>query len=139
MSQRAFMRRPGKIDRPADWFDVYVDPRIPTRIRITLSDKAGHITGKVLLDGKPAVGAPVFVWPMAESARRSLNGPPQALSDTDGQFRFDGLPPGDYRVLASFDVNELDEDWIELSHAPTVHVDASQSASVELALWVAPL
>ena len=139
VSQRGSTRRTWKVDRAADWFDVYVDARLPSRIRITVSDKARQITGRVLVDGKPAGGAPVFVWPVAESARRSLNGPAQALSDTDGRFRFDSLPPGDYRVLASFDVNEVDEDWIELSRAAAVHVDASQAATVQLALWVAPL
>jgi hypothetical protein len=67
-----------------------------------------------------------------------LNGPPQTLSDTEGRFRFESLPPGDYRVLASFDVNEIDWDLIEVSHAAVVHVDASQTATIELAGWVAP-
>jgi hypothetical protein len=92
----------------------------------------------VTADGKPSQGAPVFLWPVAESARRSLNGPVQTLSDTEGRFRFDSLPPGDYRVLASFDVNEIDADLIELSQAAVVHASASQTATVDLAVWVAP-
>ncbi|MDQ2948027.1 MAG: carboxypeptidase-like regulatory domain-containing protein, partial [Acidobacteriota bacterium] len=79
-------------------------PFLGSRIRITVSDRAGQITGTVLGHvSKPVPGAPIFLWPVAESARRSLSGPLQVLSDTDGRFRFGSLPPGDYRLLASFD------------------------------------
>jgi hypothetical protein len=80
----------------------------------------------------------VFLWPVAESSRRSLSGPLQALSDTEGRFHFDSLPPGDYRALASFDVNEIDEELIEMSRAAIVHAEASQTANIELPVWIAP-
>jgi len=60
------------------------------------------------------------------------------LSDTEGRFRFDSLPPGDYRLLASFDVNEIDEELMEVSKAVVVHAEASQTATIELPVWVAP-
>jgi hypothetical protein len=125
------------VDHPPDWFEVYIDPRY-ARVLISVSDHAGQITGKVTSDGKPAPGAPVFLWPVAESARRSLSGSVQTLTDTDGHYRFDSLPPGDYRVLSSFDVNEIDADLIDQSQAPAIHVDASQTANIDLAAWVAP-
>jgi hypothetical protein len=141
-AQRGSPRRTWSVDHPPDWFEVFIDPR-PTRILITVSDKAGQIAGKVTGDkvtgdGKPVAGAPVFLWPVAESARRSLNGALQTLSDTEGRYRFSSLPPGDYRVLASFDVNEIDQDVIELSQAPLIHADASQRATMDLTVWVAP-
>jgi hypothetical protein len=80
----------------------------------------------------------VFLWPVAESARRSLSGSPQTISDTEGRFRFDSLPAGDYRILASFDVNEIDEDLLDLSQAPAVHTDAAQVATIDLPVWTAP-
>ena len=103
-----------------------------------VSDQACQIAGRAMTDSKPATGAPVFLWPVAESARRSLSGPLQVLSDTEGRFRFDSLPPGDYRLLASFDVNEIDEELIEASHAAAVHAEASQTAAIDLPLWIAP-
>lgn len=146
-AQRGSPRRTWSVDHPPDWFEVFIDMR-STRILITVSDQAGQITGKVTADkvtgdkvtgdGKAVAGVPVFLWPVAESARRSLNGPAQTLSDNEGHYRFDSLPPGDYRVLASFDVNEIDQDLIELSQAPVVHADASQTATVDLTVWVAP-
>ncbi len=135
---RGAPRRPWKAERVSDWYEVFIEPRFPSRIRITLSDKVGQIAGRVMTDGQPVPGAPVFLWPVAEAARRSLGGPLQILADTEGRFRFDSLPPGDYRLLASFDVNEIDEELMELSRAVVVHADASQTANIELAVWIAP-
>jgi hypothetical protein len=131
-------RRPWKAERASDWFEVFIEPRAGARIRITISGQAGKISGGVTAEGKPAPGVPLFLWPVAESARRSLSGTPQTLSDTEGRYRFDGLPPGDYRVLATFDASEIDEDLLNLSQAPVVHADASQSATVDLPVWTAP-
>jgi len=113
-------------------------PELNVAGRKEVTDQAGEIAGRVMADSKPAPGVPVFLWPLAESARRSLSGPLQGLSDTDGRFRFDSLPPGDYRILASFDVNEIDEELMETSHAVVVHAGASQTATIELPVWMAP-
>lgn len=137
-TSRGEPRRPRKMERDSDWFEVFIEPRAPTRIRITLSDQSGEIAGRVVMDGKPSAGAPVFLWPNAESARRSLGGPLQVLSDTDGRFHFDSLPPGDYRVLASFDVYEIDEELIEQGRAAEIRVEAHQTASLDLPVWIAP-
>jgi hypothetical protein len=135
---RGAPRRPWKAERVSDWYEVFIESRFASRIRITVSDKAGQIAGRVMTDGQPVPGAPVFLWPVAETARRSLGGSLQILSDTEGRFRFDSLPPGDYRVLASFDVNEIDEELVELSRAVVVHADASQTANIDLPVWIAP-
>jgi len=135
---RGAPRRPWKAERVSDWYEVFIEARSPSRIRITVSEKASQIAGRVMAGDKPVPGAPVFLWPVAESARRSLSGPLQMLSDTDGRFRFDSLPPGDYRIVASFDINEIDEELIELSRAISVHADSSQTANIDLGVWIAP-
>jgi hypothetical protein len=35
-------------------------------------------------------------------------------------------------------VNEVDEELIELSRAVSVHADASQTANIDLVVWIAP-
>ncbi len=107
-------------------------------IELAVSDRTGRIDGRVISEAKPVAGAPVFLWPVADSARRSVGGPLQALSDTEGRFHFDSLPPGDYRALASFDISEIDEDLLELSQATTVHAEAAQTATVDLGVWSPP-
>ncbi len=130
--------RRSRTEQPSDWFDVYIDAGRPARIRITVSDKAAQITGSVVGDGKGVPGAPVFLWPVGDQARKSLRGWKQMLTDADGNFKFDSLPPGDYRLLSTFDITELDEDVLDEAQAPTVKVDASQKSTLELAVWVAP-
>jgi len=127
-------RRPWKAERADDWYEVFINPQFNSRIRIAVSDQAGQIQGRVMAEGKPVPGVPVFLWPVAESSRRSLGGAKEMLSDTGGQFQFDSLPPGDYRVLSSFDLTEIDEEAVELSRAPVVHAGASQTATVDLAV-----
>ena len=96
-----------------------------------------------MTEGRPAPGAPVFLWPVGEAQRRSLGGRLQATTDTEGAFQFDSLPPGQYRALASFDVasfdaGNIDEDLAELSGAPVIQCKSGQSAEIELRLWTAP-
>ncbi|MBV8817186.1 MAG: carboxypeptidase regulatory-like domain-containing protein, partial [Acidobacteriaceae bacterium] len=131
-------RRPLQVEHDPDWYEVFIQQRGFVPIRVMLSDQCGQIRGQVLSEGKPSVAAPVFLWPLKESARRALSGPQQALTDTEGHFQFSGLPPGDYRLVASFDINEIDEELIELSHAITVTAVPNQSASADLQVWTAP-
>jgi hypothetical protein len=105
---------------------------------ITLSDRAASLQGAVMKDAKGVPGAPVFLWPIDEAARRSLHGYRESIADTDGHFSFAGLPPGDYRMLATFDLADIDDEKLEEARAVTVHVDAGASASTELNLWIAP-
>lgn len=136
---RGYSRMPGgRREQHPDWFHAYVEGGIPFRLQITLASASGGIHGRAVREGRAAPGAPVFLWPVTESARRALNGPRQILSDTEGRFRFDGLPPGEYRLLASFDVFEADDEVLEEARAPTHRVEASQTETVDLPLWVAP-
>lgn len=130
-------RRTLRRERPADWFDVFIETRLQASMKVIFSDKGGTIGGTVQTEGKAEPGTPVFLWPVAEQARRSLHGQLQTLSDVNGAFRFHSLPPGDYRLLATFDLSEADEESMEVARAVTVHVEPSQTSNVSLAPWAA--
>jgi len=119
-------------------FEIFVEYSGYMRVQIIVSDKVGQIAGKVTSDGGNAPGVPVFLWPVAEAARRSLKGYVQVLSDTDGEYRFDSLPPGDYLLLATSDVSEVDDQILDEARALSVHVEAAQTANLSLPVWVAP-
>jgi hypothetical protein len=131
-------RRRSRPERPADRFEVYVEPRYSFTLLVTLSDRAGRISGRVLSEGKPVPGAPVFLWPVAGDTRRSTGGPLQTISNTEGRYQFENLPPGEYRMLASFDVYELDEELVQLSQAKTATAEPLATAEVDLTVWTAP-
>ena len=133
-----YRRRSRKALPPDTAYEVFIEPILPTRLRITLSDQGGAITGSVSNEGNPVPGAPVFLWPADEAPRRSLMGSRERLTDTEGKFRFDSLPPGQYRVLATFDASEADAELVETARAPAVKVEAGRTATLELAVWVAP-
>lgn len=137
-NQRSAPRHPWTSERAADWYEVFIEPRLPARIRITVSDQAGQIAGSVRADSKPVPGAPVFLWPVSESVRRSLGGPLQMRSNTEGRFSFDSLPPGDYRMLSTFDVNEIDAELMQIAGAVLIHADALQTTTIELPVWTGP-
>lgn len=131
-------RRGTRQQRLPDSFDVFIEYRAAARIRVVVSDQGASIEGTVVSGGQPVPGAPIFLWPVGDNARRSLGGSPQTLSDTEGRYRLSGLPPGEYRLAASFDIYELDEDLLQATQAISVTAQASQATKSDLTLWVAP-
>jgi Carboxypeptidase regulatory-like domain len=131
-------RRSVKQEQSPDAFEIFIEYTGYTQVRITVSDQVGQIAGNVTSLGNSAPGAPVFLWPVSEANRRSLRGWLQVLSDTEGHYHFDNLPKGDYRVLATFDLSEVDEQAMDEALAVTVPVNAAQTATVDLKVWIAP-
>jgi hypothetical protein len=124
--------------QPSDAFEVLIAGG-STRITVTVSDQAGQWEGSVAgPDSKPVPGAPVFLWPVTEAARRSIGGAKQVLADSSGYYHFDGLPPGDYRVLATFDLSEVDEEILDAARVPVTRLDIGQRMMADLVLWIAP-
>jgi hypothetical protein len=137
-NNRGEVRREGQPEKAVEWFDIFVEARYNGRIRITVADKAAQITGSVTKEGKAVPGAPVFLWPMAEAARRSLKGYRMVIADTEGKYHFEGLPPGDYRMLATYDFTDIDEAGLDEGLAVVVRAEESQRTAADLALWIAP-
>ncbi len=132
-------RRPWRAVRPPEGFPVFVEPlRGGGRVRVTISDRAVQIGGVVTRDAKPAPGVPVFLWPVKEDTRRITGGPREALTDIDGRFVFPGLPPGEYRILATMDAREITPELAEEAQARTLTVTEGQTVQAALTLWEAP-
>jgi len=117
-----------------DWFEMTSSLSPEYVVRVTLSDKVTTVEGRVVEAGKPQPGTPVFLWPLHPETRRQLNGVPKTQTDTDGRFRFEGLPEAEYHAVATPDVPELDEDLIRIL-APAV---AKGGASVTLPVHQVP-
>jgi hypothetical protein len=131
-------QRPWRNEHPPEWFEILIPQRGLSRVRIDVSDQSGQISGTVTLNGTAVPGAPVFLWPVAEAARRSLRGARTVEADTEGHYLFDSLPPGDYRTFASFDVTQPGQPEFDESQAPTITVTLQQTAKSDLPLWIAP-
>ena len=123
-----------RLDRGRESHNLFIDPRSYNRLLVTLSEQAGQVQGIV----KDSPGVPVFLWPVSEANRRILGGPRDVIADHDGRFSFLGLPPGDYRLLATFDQTTMDFETLEEARAGVIPVSASQTTNVELTNWLAP-
>jgi hypothetical protein len=82
---------------------------------IRVSRTAGRITGKVLAAGNAAPGITVICYPASARNRARLGGFRTARSGLAGDYRFGGLPPGEYLVFATeiedFQPEEQAEMW----------------------------
>jgi hypothetical protein len=130
--------RAGAEQLPSDAFRVLISNRPGMSVQVVVAEPAATISGSVVSQGKAVPGVPVFLWPVKDETQRQVGGTRQILSNTDGTFRFDALPAGDYRLLATQDVSEVDEEILILANAPTIRAEASETAAAELGLWIAP-
>ena len=79
-------------------------------VRIVVTDAATDVSGVVRDDrGQPVADAMVLVIPLAQQFwQRSSRRFGLLRSDAEGRFRIRGLPEGEYRAVASLDVDESD-------------------------------
>ena len=110
-----------KLVRPAPDGSFQIEVSTQPYLTINLRP-AGTIQGSVLSDGKPVVGAPVFV----EMFDPTLAGDRQRLrllslrTDVNGKYLVQGLVPAPYRVLSSFDFDPEDRYAMEKGFAVTL-------------------
>jgi len=107
------------------------------QLEVVLDDKPASISGVVEDDGN-AVSRPYVVltsWPISSDGM--LSSLKNVTGDANGKFRFGGLPPGDYRVLA---VSQMSKDSLDqpgvlnrlLSGAESVTVGPGGSQDLRL-------
>jgi len=105
-------------------------------IGLRFSSRPASVEGTVRLAGDIVPRAPVYLFAVDPAVRRLVHGPRDTVADTSGKFRFTGLPPGDYMVLSSFDVEELNKTTMEDARATPLHLSEGLAKSVLLDLYV---
>lgn len=126
---------PNKI-RPDGWNEILLSSGTYATVRFTLSTGSGAIHGSVKSAGEMVVGAPVYLEAYDRSTRQRIGELRPARTDTRGAYRFDGLAPGAYRVLATFEYN--DPEPTVMTTAPTVDVDPGAAVKLDLDLYIIP-
>jgi hypothetical protein len=114
------------------WFGL--DLGTSSQIVVTLSNKPASVSGVVTAGGKPVTGAAVYLElydPESPNTRLQLI---EGRSDPRGNYRFNGLTPGRYRVLSSFDFDPEDRVAIERAPLLSLHEGESVEQALELAL-----
>ncbi len=107
------------------------------QITVLLGTRPAVIEGTVLAaDGTPAVGAPVFLNASAAELRGRVGGVRQARTDGEGRYRFDGLPPGEYELLSSYQLQQATEENWPAGLGTVVNLEEGTEATVDLSLRV---
>jgi hypothetical protein len=119
--------------RPEGWNDTVVAGFL-NRVRVTVAHGPGSIHGVVQSAGKAATAAPVFLETWNPVTRERLLDPRETRTDMSGRYRFDGLPPGDYRVLSTFDYSSPPVQEFDVRESRPLHIDATTDAQIDLEL-----
>ena len=120
-----------------DWHEVLIDPFGSNDLYLPVAGKAGSITAQVVSEGKPVPGIPVFLLPIQAETRRRSGGGRIGFTNLTGEVVFDGLAPGDHRLLASYDFDEIDEETAETAQAILVGLTPNGKARIQLTPYVA--
>lgn len=104
------------------------------QLTVLLGDRPGLVTGTVRADDDLAIGAPVFLTTQDEELRSRLGGIRSERTDTEGRFRFGGLPPGRYEVLSSYDLQNPEPDEIPAGFGTAVRVREAEEVDLDLGL-----
>jgi len=106
--------------------------RRPEPVEIVLRDDGAMLSGTIRTDGQPAVGSVLLIPEQQSPAQiRVMSAAP------GGDFLFDRVPPGEYKVLALDTVSDLEFRNPEvlgpyLSKASRITLEPGQQASVSL-------
>ena len=125
--------------RPAGSNEVQFLPGQQLEIALVATPMVSGFSGTLRGTGdQPAVGAMVFLHATEETLTRRVYQKGTARTDAGGNFAFEGLPPGRYKVAGSFDVQTADEvDWSDPS-LPVVELEPGKEVTLDLRLLSPP-
>ena len=121
----------GAASRPEGWNEV----TSANAIRFTLSSGGGAVHGVVKSSGQPSAGAPVYLEAYDPAARRRVTDLRATRTDQRGQYRFEGLAPGVYRILSTFEYRSPDTAQMEMAGAQSVAVAQAGDLTADLDLY----
>jgi len=119
--------------RPDGWNEILV-PR-GGAVTIALSGGPSAIHGLVKESGAPASWAPVFLETWDPIERKRLVDLRETRADIRGNYRFEGLPPGSYRVLSTFEYLAPDSNAMDLGGALPIEIAAHTDLQTDLDLY----
>ena len=104
-------------------------------VRFNLSGGPGEMHGVVKAYSDPVAGAPVFLEAYDPETRKRVTDLRVSRTDMHGVYRFQGLAPGTYRVLSTFEYVAPDSAAMDLAGAQSIKVEARSDPQMDLELW----
>jgi hypothetical protein len=112
------------------WFPANVGTA--PQLQVNLSNKPASISGTVTSSAMPIIGAPVFLQLLNPITPELVLQAWEVRADPEGHYIFSSLPPGNYRLMSSY---ELDYDEpVAREKSAVVRLSEGQSAEQALEL-----
>ncbi len=105
--------------------------------KFTISASPGAVHGTVSLASQAVAGVPVFLEPFDVEPARRLAPVRMTRTDAHGLYQFNGLAPGKYRLLGTFEYQSPDTGEMETARAVLVKIEESKDLAQDLDLYVA--
>jgi protocatechuate 3,4-dioxygenase beta subunit len=120
--------------RADGWNEVYL--RGFDAITIKLSSHPASVHGVVSGPGHdPAPGAPVYLEAFDKGTQKRLGELRTTRTDLRGQYHFNGLAPGLYRILGTFEYEKPDSDTMEAAGARALTLSDATDTTQDLDLY----
>lgn len=103
-----------------------------------LTAGGGSVHGIVKTLGDAVAGAPVHLEAYDPVSRRRVDDLQTTRTDLRGGYRFDGLAPGVYRVLATFEYQSPDTSAMDQASARRIEIEARTDLQLDLDLYTLP-
>jgi len=121
----------------AGWNEVVIDPKSgPPVVKFTLSPQTAVLHGTVRSEDRLVAGVPVNLEALQTQSGRRIRDLWTTRTDVQGRYSFPGLPPGDYRVLATFDYQAPESAQMRMARAAQIRIEGVREAELDLQLWV---
>jgi protocatechuate 3,4-dioxygenase beta subunit len=120
-------------DHPDAWNEIAFNNF--TQVSFSLSAGPGSLHGNVKNNGDLIPGAPVYLEAYDPATRQRVADLRITRTDLQGNYRFDGLAPGTYRVLATFEYQSPDPAALDLASAPVVKAEPRTDLQMDLDLY----
>ena len=106
-------------------------------ITVVLGTDPASVRGQVLTDGgEPVIRAPVHLTAHDPLLRNRIGGVKTTETNGRGAYSFHGLPPGQYEILATFQLRERAEDGWPPGRGRSITVEGGEEAELRLPLTV---
>jgi hypothetical protein len=120
-----------------DSYDVRVNLGQAVEVTVVFASQPGTLAGKVTTtDGAPAIGAPVFLNAVDSDLRSRLGGVRMVRAGEHGEYQFNGLAPGRYEVISSFDIQDPGEAHWPLGSGKPVTLDQNGKSQLDISVQV---
>jgi hypothetical protein len=121
--------------RADGWNEILIGRN--STIRFVLSNNPGTVLGLVSgISREPVSGAPVFLEGYDPDNHKRLTELRMVYADGHGHYQFNGLSPGSYRVLSTFEFRAPDAASMDTAGAKVIKVDEGRDIPQDLDLSV---